>query len=496
MAELFRVENIVKRYAGVTALNDASVTFEKGEIHAIIGENGAGKSTLMKVLSGAISPNSGKIVFNGAEYDKLTPKQSIELGIQVIYQELNLIDNMNVMDNVFVGMPPRRGILVDFKKMESETRKILHRIGMDDIDPKSTISSLTPGYRQMIEIAKALRRNVSVLILDEPTSSLSATESEKLFNIMAELKKDGVTILFISHRLDEIFRIADRVTIMRDGKIISTSDIDQITRSEMINQMVGRDFKEVYPVSNAEKGDICLEVDQISGVGFHDISFKLRKGEILGFAGLVGAGRTETVMGIYGATKLHSGRIFINGKEVNNLTPEKSIQHKIALLPENRKEQGLIISLPIRNNIDLPSLKRISKGIVINEKEDIELADKGIQALSIKTPSRDQVVINLSGGNQQKVVVAKWLGANSDILIFDEPTKGIDVAAKQEIYELLCRLAREGKGIILISSDMEEILGMADRIEVFFEGTIFGEISSRDQFDSHLVMSYASGIRG
>ena len=494
MSELIRLENITKKYPGVVALKNVSVGFREGEVHAIIGENGAGKSTLMKILSGSVAPNDGKITIDGKEHHTLTPRQSIDLGIQVVYQELNQIGNMSVMDNIFMGMPPRKGILVDKKKMEAQTRQILHSIEMDAIDPYATVMSLTSGYQQMVEIAKALVKKVRILILDEPTSALSNAETDILFNVINKLKSQGVTVLFISHRLEEIFRIADRVTVMRDGEVVATKDIHDITRSEMINLMVGRSFAEVYPRSAAQAGEAALEARDISGPGFHNVSFTVHKGEILGFSGLVGSGRTETVMGIFGATSVASGQVLVNGKPFRARSPKDSIAKGIALLPENRKSQGLILSLPIVNNIDLPSLKRISKLTVINQKEDTRLVRDSIEKLSIKTPSMYQVVLNLSGGNQQKVVVAKWLAANSDILIFDEPTKGIDVSAKKEIYELLCRLAEQGKAIIFISSDMEELVGVSDRIVVFYEGTTFGELKNQSEFDRNKIMEYASGI--
>lgn len=488
------VSNIIKTYPGVRALKGVSVSFRKGDIHAVIGENGAGKSTLMKILAGASRPDGGVIRIDGQEYAGLSPKESIDLGIQVIYQELNQIASMSVMDNIFIGMPPRKGILVDFGEMERRTREILKTLSMEAIDPHATVSSLTAGYQQMVEIAKALTRNVRLLILDEPTSALSSSEADILFSIMKRLKEQGVTILFISHRLDEIFRIADRVTVMRDGETIATKDVDQITRGEMINLMVGRDFKEVFPVSEAKAGDIAMELKDISGAGFHQASLYVRKGEIVGLAGLVGSGRTETMMGVYGATKIREGEVILAGKSHRMRSPEDSISRGLALLPEDRKEQGLILSLPVKNNIDLPSLKRISRCGVINRTRDRQMVLDGIEHLKIKTPGMYQEVLHLSGGNQQKVVVAKWLAAESDILIFDEPTKGIDVSAKQEIYSLLCSLAKQGKAIILISSDMEEIIGMSDRMYVFYEGTIQGELSSKEEFDKNRIMELASGM--
>lgn len=494
MKGFVEVSNIVKTYPGVRALKEVSVSFEKGDVHAIIGENGAGKSTLMKILAGASAPDGGAIVIDGRKYRALTPKESIDLGIQVIYQELNQISNMSVMDNIFIGMPPRRGILVDFKEMERRTQEILKTLHMESIDPHATVSSLTAGYQQMVEIAKALTRNVRLLILDEPTSALSANEADILFSIIRHLKARGVTILFISHRLDEIFRIADRVTVMRDGEVVATRDVDKIMRSEMINLMVGRDFKEVFPASKAKRGEVALELKDVSGAGFHNVSLYVRKGEILGLAGLVGSGRTETMMGVYGATKIHEGEVILGGKAHRMKSPEDSIAKGLALLPEDRKEQGLILSLPVKNNIDLPSLRRISRYSVIDRMADKKLVEEGIANLNIKTPGMYQQVLHLSGGNQQKVVVAKWLAAKSDILVFDEPTKGIDVSAKQEIYSLLCSLAEQGKAIVLISSDMEEVIGMSDRMYVFYEGTVQGELSSKEEFDKNRIMELASGM--
>nr|WP_207721152.1 sugar ABC transporter ATP-binding protein [Anaerofilum hominis] len=476
-------------------MDDVSVGFARGEIHAIIGENGAGKSTLMKVLSGAIQPDQGTITVEGHEYNGLTPRQSLDLGIQVIYQELNQIGNLSVMDNVFIGSPPHKGILVDFKTMEAETRRILDQLGMGAISPRDTVASLTPGYQQMVEIAKALTKKVKLLILDEPTSALSTGEADTLFEVVEKLSRKGVTILFISHRLEEIFRIASRVTVMRDGKMITTRKVSEIDRTELINLMVGRDFNEVFPVSHACPGETLLEVKHISGPRFHDVSLYVRRGEILGLAGLVGAGRTETMLGIFGAARITSGEVWIKGKQKIMKSPQDSIRHGVAFLPENRKTQGLILSLPVKNNIDLPSLKRLSRWFVIDKKADDRLVEKSIEELAIKTPSKDQVVVNLSGGNQQKVVVAKWMGMESDILIFDEPTKGIDVSSKQEIYNLLCQLAEKGKAVILVSSDMEEIMGVSDRIAVFYEGTVWGELKSRDEFDEKKIMQYASGIK-
>ena len=487
------LRNITKKYPGVVALDDVSLDFMPGEVHALMGENGAGKSTLIKAVAGAIKIDAGLIVVNGKEYSEMTPKIASENGIQVIYQELNLVNGMSVMDNVFAGIPPCiYGFLLDTKSMEKQTYEIFERLDVS-IDPKALVASLPTAYQQMAEIGKALVRNPKVLVMDEPTSVLSNKEVDILFKAIKRLQAEGVTIIYISHRIEEVFRIADRISVMRDGQYVTTQRIDDIDRTGLIRYMVGREFAENYPGSGAEIGEVMLETKDLSGVGFENVSFKLRRGEILGFAGLVGAGRTEVAHGIIGSTPIYSGEIMVKGVPVHFKSPAEAIRAGIALLPEDRKMQGLVLALSVQMNADIAALDKVSRYGVINSKKDDALLKEYVDKLKIKTPTVKREVQTLSGGNQQKVVLAKWLSSSCDIFIFDEPTRGIDVGAKQEIYRLICELARGGKAILMISSDMEELLGMSDRIVVMCEGRQTGELISRDQFDQHTVLEYASG---
>lgn len=487
------LKHITKRYPGVVALDDVSVDFLPGEVHALMGENGAGKSTLMKVLAGAINCDDGSIFIDGKEYRVMTPKIAGENGIQIIYQELNLVNSMSVMDNVFAGMPKKKsGFLVDFSSMRKETKAVFDRLGVE-LEPKAIVGSLPTAYQQMVEIGKSLVRNPRILIMDEPTSVLSNSEVEILFRAINRLKKEGVTIIYISHRIEEIFRIADRITVMRDGHYITTQKCHEIDRPSLIRYMVGREFAEQYPASMAKKGEVALEVQGISGPGFADVSFQLHRGEILGLAGLVGAGRTETVRGIVGAERLSAGKVFVHGKQEKIRTPRDAIRKGIALLPEDRKRQGVVLTLSIMMNADIVALHKISKFGVLGRKKERELVSEYVDALAIKTPDIRKEVQTLSGGNQQKVVLAKWLSSDCEIFIFDEPTRGIDVGAKQEIYHLMCKLAAEGKAILMISSDMEELLGMSDRIVVMCEGHVTGELTNRQQFSQQQVLEFASG---
>lgn len=489
------LRNITKRYPGVLALDNVSVDFLPGEVHALMGENGAGKSTLMKVMAGAIPCDEGTVAVGGKEYRTMTPKLASENGIQVIYQELNLVNRMSVMDNVFAGIPRRKnGFMVDFAAMKRETEAIFERLGIQ-IDPKAIVGTLPTAYQQMVEIGKSLIRNPRILVMDEPTSVLSNNEVEVLFSAIQRLKAEGVTIIYISHRIEEIFRIADRVTILRDGTYVTTQSTADIDRPKLIQYMVGRDFSEQYPVSHAQRGEVVLEAENISGHGFCDVSFQLHRGEILGFAGLVGAGRTETARGIVGAEPLSGGRLMVHGKQRRFHSPRDAIREGIALLPEDRKMQGLVLPLSIMMNADVVASKKVSHFGVLDKKKEKEFVQAYIDKLSVKTPDMKKAVQTLSGGNQQKVVLAKWLSSDCDIFIFDEPTRGIDVGAKQEIYTLMCQLAEEGKAILMISSDMEELLGMSDRIMVMCEGRMTGELANKMVFSQNAVLEYASGNR-
>jgi ribose transport system ATP-binding protein len=485
------LKDITKKYPGVLALNNVSLDFFEGEVHALLGENGAGKSTLIKAVSGAIDLDGGVILVNQREYTKMTPHLSRSLGIEVIYQEFNLIPTMSVAENIFLGDRTGKSPLVDFGSMKFKAREIFKLFNVD-IDPDTLVQDLSPAMQQIVEIAKAVSKNVKILIMDEPSAPLSVSEVEHMFEIIRHLKQRGVTIIYISHRLEEVFRISDRVTVMRDGRYVATKLTKDTNRKELISLMVGRELKENYPSRLNPPGEIALEVKNLSGNGDKDISFSVRKGEILGISGLVGAGRTELAMLLFGAAPIEAGEIWVEGKLVQIQSPQDAIQKGIGLLTEDRKGKGLFLEMGVGWNISFPIIRKLSKYGVVDTKTENEIAEKYRQRINIKTPSLMQRVINLSGGNQQKVVLAKSLAAESDILIFDEPTRGIDVGAKQEIYNLMRELANSSIAIIMISSDMEELLGMSDRIIVLSEGELAGEVL-KEQFNQDYILDLASG---
>jgi ribose transport system ATP-binding protein len=486
------LENITKKYPGVLALNNVSIDFLEGEVHALLGENGAGKSTLIKAVAGAIDIDSGKIIIEGQEYPKVTPSLSRSLGIEVIYQEFNLVPALSVAENIYLGEKSEKSLLFSAKEIEEKAVKVLDQFGLN-IDPRSIVQDLSIAEQQIVEIAKAVSKNVKILIMDEPSAPLSVSEVEMMFKIITNLKKNGVTVIYISHRLEEVFRISDRVSVMRDGCYVATKNTKETNRQELIKLMVGRELKESYPPRKNPPGEIALEVKNLGGNGDRNISFSVRKGEILGISGLVGAGRTELAQLLFGAAYMEQGEILIDGNPIKIMSPSDAIKHKIGLLTEDRKGQGLFLEMAVKWNIVFPIVKQISKYGVVNTKKENEIASHFKERINIKTPSLSQKVINLSGGNQQKVVLAKSLAAESDILIFDEPTRGIDVGAKQEIYHLMTELADSGKTILMISSDMEELLGMSDRIIVLCEGELAGEVH-KDQFEQHYILDLASGI--
>lgn len=488
MGNILSLRNITKLYPGVRALDDLSVDFKAGEVHALLGENGAGKSTLIKVISGAVEPTSGEIAFKGKKYSRMTPKISRENGIEVIYQEFNLVDTLSAAENICMGS--RFGRLVDYNKMETIAADIFRQFKID-IDPKSLVEGMTPAHKQIVEISKAISKNCELLIMDEPSAPLTVNEVECMFDIIKTLKEKGITIIYISHRMDEIFRIADRVTVMRDGTYVKTLYTKDTDRDELISLMVGRELSSDYPKAGNHYEEEALRLEGVHGNGDRNISFSLRKGEILGLAGLVGAGRTELARLIYGADKMESGKIYLGGKEINIRSTSDAIRHGIGLIPEDRKNQGCFLEQSIEWNIAFNNIRNFTKGGIVDQKQIEGTAKKYEEAMHIKTPSLQQDVKNLSGGNQQKVVIAKTLAASSKVIIFDEPTRGIDVGAKQEIYELMCSLADEGIGIIMISSDMEELLGMSDRIIVLAEGKQAGELK-KEEFSQTAVLKYAS----
>ncbi len=491
MQTILSLQNITKQYPGVTALKNFSLDIREGEIHALLGENGAGKSTLIKVISGAIAPDDGTIYFTRSrnEYNQLNPSLAKDEGVEVIYQEFNLIDSLTAAENICLG--EKYGRLVNYEIMKKKAADIFKQFNID-INPTALVSELSTAQQQIVEIAKAVSRDANILIMDEPSASLSVSEVKCLFEIIYKLKEKGVTIIYISHIIDEIFEIADRVTVMRDGNYIDTKNTSNTSRKELINLMVGRELKETYPERDTSSQEVMLEVKNLYGNGVKDISFAVKKGEILGLSGLVGAGRTEAARVIFGAEEKESGQIFINGKQVMINKPEDAIKLGIGYIPEDRKKQGCFLEKNVRWNISFANLKNISHYLIVNQKKEEQTAEKYKELLNIKTPSLYQIVKNLSGGNQQKVVLAKTLAVNSEIIIFDEPTRGIDVGTKQEIYELMCELSKQGIAIIMISSDMEEILGMSDRILVLTKGRIAGEVQKED-FSQDYILELASG---
>lgn len=489
--KVLSIKNITKTYPGVTALDDLSIDFYSGEVHALLGENGAGKSTLIKTIAGAIAPDSGAIeTEDGKVHNFITPHIAKQYGIEVIYQEFNLIECLTVAENICFG--EKYGKTVNYKMMNSIARETLDLFGLD-INPKSPVYTLPSSKQQIVEISKAISRKAKILIMDEPSAPLSVAEVEKMFAVVRNLRKQGVAIIYISHRMEEIFEISDKVTVMRDGKYVTTVKTEDTNRQELVNYMVGRELKETFPERKQQCDDVILKVKDLTGNGDRDISFEVKSGEILGFAGLVGAGRTEMARLIYGADRADGGKIFVHGKEVKIKSPKSGIKNGIGLIPEDRKQQGCLLGRTIRMNITMSCLEKISRLGFVSSKKEKEIAVKYFEQLKIKAPGLEEIVGNLSGGNQQKVVLAKTLAAKSDVIIFDEPTRGIDVGAKQEIYKLIAQLADEGNAIILITSEMEELLGLSNRILVFYEGSINGELKKED-FSQNAVLTLASGL--
>lgn len=490
----FELKNIHKDYPGVKALDGVSISFHFGEVHALLGENGAGKSTLIKVLAGAIAPTSGQIIVDGICYDRITPALAARLGIGVIYQEFTLVPAIPVFENIFLGNEIRKAnVLVDKREMIARTEKLFEQLNIH-ISPNALVRDLSVAEQQLVEIAKAVSKDVRILIMDEPTAPLTETEIQAMFKLVRTLQKKNVTIIYISHRLEELFEISDRVSILRDGQYIKTVQTSETNENELINLMIGRELKNRYPTRNGKPLDeVALEVQGLTlAEKVKDISFNLHRGEILGISGLVGAGRTETARAIFGVDKMVSGKISIDGVKTQIGSPRAAIAHAMALLPEDRKQQGVLLKMSVRDNTTLSCLERVSKLGVIRSKRENSVVSKYIERLKIKTPSEKQQVQFLSGGNQQKVVLAKWLASEAKIIIFDEPTRGIDVLAKHEIYELINHLADCGCAILMISSEMTELIGICDRVVVMYEGRITGELK-KGELTQERIMQLASG---
>lgn len=491
---LVLMEGIDKSFPGVHALNQCRFELKAGEVHALVGENGAGKSTLMKVLAGIYNKDAGHIHYKGAEVEIPNPKAALHLGISIIHQELNLMPHLTVAQNMFVGREPRKaGFILDEDEINERTRQVLEMMHLK-LDPRARVSGLTVATQQMVEIAKALSYNSQVLIMDEPTAALTETEIDELFRITRELRDRGVGIVHISHRMEELKQISDRVTVMRDGHYIDTVNTKDITIDRIISMMVGRTIYEAAPeIPERPNEEIMLEVKNLNrGNALQNINFNLKKGEILGFAGLMGAGRTEVARAIFGADPIDSGEIYIKGRKTEIKGPGDAVRHGLGYLSEDRKRYGLALGMDVETNIALASFKKFLGTIGwVNNAKIHSTAKHFVEMLSIKTPGLTQKVKNLSGGNQQKVVIGKWLTADTEILIFDEPTRGIDVGAKSEIYRLLNDLAQQGKAIIMISSELPEILRMSHRVIVMCEGRITGELSSAEA-TQETIMRFAT----
>ncbi len=489
---IVEAKHVTKSFSGVKALDDVSFNLKAGEVMALLGENGAGKSTLMKILSGVYTRDYGEIKILGENVGNLTPKKAQELGVAIIHQEISMCPHLSVTENIFLGREKSHLDILSNKEMNKEAKKILDRMNID-IPPDTIVGELSVSKQQMIEIAKAVSTNAKILIMDEPTSALTSREIDELFEIIEKLKKDGCGIVYISHRLEELQHIVDRVTIMRDGKYITSMNFEETTMTEIISNMVGREIKEKFPRVTCKRGKKILEIKNLkSGKSVKNVNFNLYEGEIVGIAGLVGAGRTETTRAIFGMDPKESGEIILDGKNIKINKPLDAIKAGIVLAPEDRKRDGLCTKLSIRENVSLPNLDLLcSKFGVVNKRKEKEMTSKAVNDFKVKLASIELNAGSLSGGNQQKIVVGKWLARNSRVVIFDEPTRGIDVAVKVEIYNLMNKLKQEGIGVLFISSELPEIMGISDRILVMCDGRITGELDIKDATQD-LILEYAT----
>ena len=477
---ILSLENLSKSFPGVKALDNVSFKIRRGAIHALVGENGAGKSTLIKILAGIYHADGGAVILGGEQIHFKTPHDAHVAGVGVVHQEIKLAEPLTVAENMFIGNLIYKNGLVDWKEMRKRAKQIIDDLGID-ININVAVETLSVAKKQIVEICKAINLDVKLLIMDEPSATLTDRELEIMFGIVRKLKKDGITVIYISHRLDEVFSLADEVTVLRDGKHVDTLPIGDVDRDKLITMMVGRELGQQYPKDKAEIGEVILEVKNLNRKGIlHDISFAVNRGEVLGISGLVGAGRTELARAILGIDKIDSGEVFVRGKKVNYKAFSQAINDGLGLIPEDRKQQGLIQMFSVKNNICMVNIKKIIKGGILRKPLEAKYADEYARKLHVIAPTLDTQVQYLSGGNQQKVVIAKWMLQNSEILFLDEPTRGIDVGAKAEIYRLISGLVKEGKTVILISSEMPEILGMCDRILVLHDGKLTGEFMSNE----------------
>ena len=486
----FEMRGISKEFPGVKALDNVGFTVGAGEVRALVGENGAGKSTLMKILNGNYKKDSGSILIDGEEVNITDPQVADKLGITIIFQELNLVDELSVAENIFAGRLAPKGKLINWKEINQKAKVLMESIGFEKA-PTTIVGTLTVAEKQMVEIAKALSRNSRIILMDEPSATLTKKELDALFQIIRDLKAKGISVIYISHRMEEIFEICETVTVLRDGQVIGTRNVAEVTNDELVEMMVGREVNSAFPKRDCEVGEEVLRVENLCRKDRRqDVSFSLRKGEVLGIAGLVGAGRTEIMRAIFGVDYINRMDVYVRGKKARIRKPEDAKKYGIAFLTENRKLEGLTLDFTVQSNIVAANLGSIKKGLFTSKKQEAEIADEYIAKTRIKTPHRNQKVGNLSGGNQQKVVVSKWLNSEPDILIMDEPTRGIDVGAKREIYETINELVAQGKAIIMISSELPEVLGMSDRVLVMKDDAIVAELTG-DKINAVEVMRYA-----
>lgn len=493
---ILELQNISKAFPGVQALDNVSFDVRPGEVHALIGENGAGKSTLIKIVAGVYDQDAGEICFQGETMRIQNPRHAQSLGIAAIYQESSLYPDLSVAENIFMGHHPRRGRLglVDWEEMYARAEDLFDTLNVDT-DVQAMVGGLSVANRQRVEIAKALSHDAKVLIMDEPTAALAQQDVEALFETVRLLRDRGVAIIYISHRLEEVFELADRVTVLRDGQLVDTKPVSEVTEGELISMMVGRTLDNLFPKEDAEIGQPVLQVQNLTREGLvEDVSFEVRRGEIVGLAGLIGAGRSELAQVLFGIHPAQSGTVELNGKQVSIKNPRQAVDLGLAYIPEDRQHQGLILPMSVQANITMAILDNLTQFGFVSYRSEREVASEYVDRLQIRTPSLSQVVRNLSGGNQQKVVVSKWLVSDPEVLILDEPTRGIDVGTKAEIHRLMSELAQRGLGILMISSELPEILGMSDRILVMRQGKIVAEFT-RDEADQEIIIAAAMGVR-
>lgn len=491
MVAVIKFKGVSKSFADVSVLKNIDLTINRGEVHALMGENGAGKSTLMKILAGIYQPTVGEILFKGKDLKISNPRDALLKGISMIHQELSAVKDLTIAENIFLGREPSKFGFIDYKEMITKTKEILKSIGVN-LNPKTKMRDLKVSDMQMVEICKAVSYNADVIIMDEPTSAITDREVEKLFTVIRDLKEQGKSIIYISHKMKEIFEICDTITVLRDGSIISTKPAEKTNNEELISLMVGRELNEVFPKKSNQPGEVLISIRNLSKKGlFKNINFEVRQGEILGIAGLMGAGRTEVVESIFGLHKIDEGHVEIQNKKVRINHPNDAIKNGIALVTEDRREQGLVLCRSVKENITISALNEITKLGMLNKTSEDKTVDSFIESLRIKLNSKYQEVGRLSGGNQQKVVIAKWLMTKPRILILDEPTRGIDIGAKSEIYKLMTTFANEGYAIIVISSELPEVLGLSDRIIVLSNGELTGELT-REEASQEKIMEYAT----